>query len=237
MKKKVQDIEQKLQKATESLEKLHGCMERLCLVVEKLTKKKVAIKASKASIVKKKAKPIDARKLSDAEAIMVRFMSFNSNISKRRLCAMLKISKNTLNKVLTSSRYKHLPSVLDLNNPFKKLTKVYKPKPVQTDKFINKVNKEPFRIKLVEKPWFDRIKGRRRCTVEYANGERRRTNYARYLMQKHLGRRLKLSECVDHIDENKLNDKLSNLQVLSVAENNLKNLLFRARKAKAKHLR
>lgn len=44
-------------------------------------------------------------------------------------------------------------------------------------------------------------------------------SYARWLMEQHLGRELTSDETVDHIDEDKLNDDISNLQVLSLADN------------------
>lgn len=47
-------------------------------------------------------------------------------------------------------------------------------------------------------------------------------SYARYLMCCHLNRFLKKEEHVDHIDNNKLNDCIENLQILSAKENNIK---------------
>jgi len=47
-------------------------------------------------------------------------------------------------------------------------------------------------------------------------------SYARYLMAVSLGRELTPEEQVDHIDNDKLNDDLSNLQILTIAENNQK---------------
>lgn len=44
-------------------------------------------------------------------------------------------------------------------------------------------------------------------------------SYARYLMTMHLGRLLTDDEQVDHIDDNKLNDDFSNLQILTRKEN------------------
>ena len=44
-------------------------------------------------------------------------------------------------------------------------------------------------------------------------------SYARYLMAMHLGRVLSGDEHVDHIDDNKLNDDLNNLQILTKKEN------------------
>lgn len=49
--------------------------------------------------------------------------------------------------------------------------------------------------------------------------ERTTISYARYLMSVYLERILMEDEHVDHIDNDKLNDILSNLQILSPAEN------------------
>lgn len=54
--------------------------------------------------------------------------------------------------------------------------------------------------------------------------------YARYLLCVSLGRELGPDECVDHIDENRFNDDISNLQVLSRSDNAKKSHVF-------KHLR
>lgn len=48
------------------------------------------------------------------------------------------------------------------------------------------------------------------------------TSYARYLMSINLNRYLQENEHVDHIDNNKLNDSIENLQILSLEENNTK---------------
>lgn len=47
--------------------------------------------------------------------------------------------------------------------------------------------------------------------------------YARYLMCMHEGRWLGPDEHVDHIDDNKLNDVIENLQILTKSENSKKN--------------
>lgn len=56
--------------------------------------------------------------------------------------------------------------------------------------------------------------------ILFAN-EKNRTSmsWARYQMCLHLGRRLDRSETVDHIDGDKTNDDISNLQILSLADN------------------
>ena len=63
----------------------------------------------------------------------------------------------------------------------------------------------------------------RRIVHLYKNDKKRSTTqYARYLMSVHLGRMLTSTEHVDHIDEDKTNDNIKNLQILTPKENNLK---------------
>lgn len=52
--------------------------------------------------------------------------------------------------------------------------------------------------------------------------DRSSVSYARYLMSVKLGRLLSTNEHVDHKDDDKTNDVLSNLQILTPAENNKK---------------
>jgi hypothetical protein len=54
------------------------------------------------------------------------------------------------------------------------------------------------------------------------DGTKTSTSYARYLMSCSLGRYLTDEEVVDHIDDNKLNDCLSNYQIITTQENNAK---------------
>lgn len=54
-------------------------------------------------------------------------------------------------------------------------------------------------------------------------------SYARYLYAVHLGRYLDKSEHVDHINGNKLDDFISNLQIVNSHENNLKSAIERNR--------
>lgn len=61
-----------------------------------------------------------------------------------------------------------------------------------------------------------------RMTISWReSGTRKRGSmpYARYLMEQHLGRELTDEEEVDHIDNNGLNDKIENLQILTPIEN------------------
>jgi len=57
--------------------------------------------------------------------------------------------------------------------------------------------------------------GRKRVDLFNSNRDRTTISYARYLMSVHLGRHLEDWEEVDHIDEDKTNDEICNLQVLS----------------------
>lgn len=58
------------------------------------------------------------------------------------------------------------------------------------------------------------------------NGSRTSISYDRYLMSCELKRYLKKDEQVDHIDNNKMNDVIENLQILSHKENNIKKNAF-----------
>lgn len=51
---------------------------------------------------------------------------------------------------------------------------------------------------------------------------RKTTAYARYLLEVSLGRFLSKDETVDHINEDKLDDRLGNLQILSALDNKAK---------------
>ena len=56
--------------------------------------------------------------------------------------------------------------------------------------------------------------------------DRTTTALARYMLSVELGRYLEPHEQVDHIDEDKTNDTISNLQILTVKENNIKHSNF-----------
>ena len=58
--------------------------------------------------------------------------------------------------------------------------------------------------------------------VSIDNSSRTTLSYVRYLMSIHLKRKLESYEHVDHIDNDKCNDVLSNFQILTIKENNLK---------------
>jgi hypothetical protein len=63
----------------------------------------------------------------------------------------------------------------------------------------------------------------RRLVIKIADdGTRRTQSYARYLLEEQLGRELGPDEEADHIDEDCLNDDISNLRVLSLRENRMR---------------
>lgn len=61
--------------------------------------------------------------------------------------------------------------------------------------------------------------GRRIVMLIAPDGTRKCTAYARYLMSVKLGRYLDKTETVDHINEDKSDDRIDNLQILSNADN------------------
>lgn len=60
--------------------------------------------------------------------------------------------------------------------------------------------------------------------IHVETGKHRITSYARYLMARHLGRRLKRTETVDHVDGDRLRDEIPNLQLLSGGDNSRKHI-------------
>ena len=68
--------------------------------------------------------------------------------------------------------------------------------------------------------------GRRTLTLYNSHTDRSSTQYARYLIACKLGRFLTKDEEVDHIDEDKTNDDLPNLRVLTKQEHRLKNVVY-----------
>lgn len=64
--------------------------------------------------------------------------------------------------------------------------------------------------------WYDR-----------ATGVRVTQSYPRYLMEQHLGRQLEEWETVDHINEDYTDDRIENLQLLTIEENAAKSASFK----------
>lgn len=81
----------------------------------------------------------------------------------------------------------------------------------------------PFEDYWVYKPTLSKKEGRLVVAlVHKTNSTRTSMSYARYLLSIQLGRKLNADEQVDHINENRLDDRLENLQILSPLENKLK---------------
>lgn len=60
---------------------------------------------------------------------------------------------------------------------------------------------------------------RRTLILVRHDGTKTSTQYARYLISTNVGRFLNKNETVDHIDGDKQNDDIENLQILSLSEN------------------
>lgn len=73
--------------------------------------------------------------------------------------------------------------------------------------------------------------GRKTVILYNSHSSRSSTSYARYVMSVNLGRVLEKYEHVDHIDNDKTNDGVANLQLLSLAENNLKRVKYSGKEA------
>lgn len=78
-------------------------------------------------------------------------------------------------------------------------------------------------------PYLHKGTGRYQMAIRYTDGSQSSMNYSRYLMEQKLGRKLKSSEHVDHIDEDKTNDDINNLQILTKKRNVTKSNLAQPR--------
>lgn len=63
-------------------------------------------------------------------------------------------------------------------------------------------------------PWFD-LEGYLACTVKYSSGTRRTILQHREIIEKHVGRKLSSDELVHHKDEDKRNNVVDNLEIMS----------------------
>lgn len=77
---------------------------------------------------------------------------------------------------------------------------------------------------------YTRKDGRKHICIVHDDGRKQTKSYPRYLMEQHLGRELLPEEHVDHVDNNPLNNDISNLQLLTQTENNRKSSALRPRK-------
>lgn len=60
--------------------------------------------------------------------------------------------------------------------------------------------------------------GRIRCVLVYKDGHKENISHPKLLMEQFLGRKLLPTEQVHHIDENPLNNEISNLQIIPLGE-------------------
>ena len=75
-------------------------------------------------------------------------------------------------------------------------------------------------IKKTYGPYVCPSDGRKRVTLVYEDKSKRTLLLSKHLMEQHLGRRLDpILETVDHINEDPTDDRLENLQLLTLSEN------------------
>ena len=80
---------------------------------------------------------------------------------------------------------------------------------------------------------YTRKDGRKHVIIIHDDGKRQTKSYPRLLMEQHLGRELTTEETVDHINNDFTDDRIENLQLLSLAENASKAMI--GREAKMHH--
>jgi len=71
---------------------------------------------------------------------------------------------------------------------------------------------------------YERPDGRKHV-IHFENGKRRTQSYPRFLMEQKLGRKLLPEEQVDHINNDKTDNRIENLQILTQLENNRKSTI------------
>lgn len=72
---------------------------------------------------------------------------------------------------------------------------------------------------VVYGPYIRKQDGRAMCVLVTASGKKLTKLYAKFKLEIKLGRKLTRNDCVDHKDEDKTNDKFSNLQLLTRTDN------------------
>lgn len=73
---------------------------------------------------------------------------------------------------------------------------------------------------------------RKRVYLIGFDGKRKGMLYARYVWERHNNKELPEGFTIDHIDEDKTNDSIENLQILSLTDNMMKNTEDRTKKGK-----
>lgn len=77
---------------------------------------------------------------------------------------------------------------------------------------------------------YTRKDGRKHVVIVHGDGRKQTKSYPRLLMEQYLGRELLPEETVDHINNDKTDDRIENLQILSLANNAKKEMALRPRK-------
>lgn len=77
---------------------------------------------------------------------------------------------------------------------------------------------------------YTRKDGRKHVIIIHDDGRRQTKSYPRLVMEQHLGRDLTEEETVDHINNDFTDDRIENLQLLSLAENASKAMIGREAK-------
>lgn len=81
-------------------------------------------------------------------------------------------------------------------------------------------SKKPYEHYIVYGPSLSKSESRRVVVlVDKETKKKTSTSYARYLMSTHIGRMLTKEEKVDHINNDKLDDRIENFQILTHSEN------------------
>lgn len=78
------------------------------------------------------------------------------------------------------------------------------------------------------------VKSRRRIVIVFEDQTKTSMSWARWLMTQKLQRTLTPDETVDHINEDPLDDRLENLQILSLVDNALKSTVGKPHPDKGK---
>jgi hypothetical protein len=76
---------------------------------------------------------------------------------------------------------------------------------------------------------YTRKDNRQHIVIVHPDGRKQTKSYPRHLLEQHIGRELTIYETVDHIDEDKTNNDITNLQILSLSDNAKKAMLLRPR--------
>ena len=77
---------------------------------------------------------------------------------------------------------------------------------------------------------YTRKDGRKHICIVHDDGRKQTKSYPRYLLEKHLGRELTKEETVDHINNDFTDDRIENLQLLTLCNNASKGWLGREAK-------